>query len=68
MANHKRRFSNIELSFFCGQLAMILTSGISSLEGFSMMLEESENEEEKQILSEIIEQLETGSNLHEALL
>ena len=67
MANHKRKFSNIELSFFCGQLAMILTSGISSLEGFSMMLEESENEEEKQILSEIIEQLETGNNLHEAL-
>lgn len=67
MANHKRKFSNIELSFFCSQLAMILTSGISSMEGLSMMLEESENDEEKQILSVITEQLETGSNLHESL-
>ncbi len=67
MANHKRKFSNIELSFFCSQLAMILTSGISSMEGLSMMMEESENEEEKQILAEMIEQLETGSNLYESL-
>ncbi len=67
MANHKRKFSNIELSFFCSQLAMILTSGISSMEGLSMMMEETESEEEKQILAEMIEQLESGSNLYESL-
>lgn len=67
MANYKRKFSNIELSFFCNQLAMILTSGISSMEGLSMMTDESENEEEKQILKIILSHLENGCNLHEAL-
>jgi len=67
MANHKRKFSNIELSFFCNQLAMILSSGISILEGLSMMREESENEEEKQILIEISAHLEETGNLYESL-
>lgn len=67
MANHKRKFSNIELSFFCNQVAMILTSGISSFEGLSMMQEEAENEEEKQILMEISEHLEETGNLYESL-
>ena len=67
MANHKRKFSNIELSFFCNQLTMILSSGISAMEGFSMMLEEAEKEE-KAIISEILEQLEMGSSLYEAFL
>ena len=67
MANHKRKFSNIELSFFCNQLAMILSSGISAMEGFSMMLEEAEKEE-KAIISEILEQIEMGSSLYEAFL
>ena len=65
MANHKRKFSNIELAFFCNQLAMIQASGISALEGLSMMLEEAEKEE-KEILSEILESLESGNSLYEA--
>lgn len=67
MANHKRKFSNIELSFFCNQLAMILSSGISCFEGLSMMQEESENEEEKQILLEISNHLEATGNLFQSL-
>lgn len=67
MAKHKRKFTNIELSFFCNQLAMILSSGISCLEGLLMMMEETENEEEKIILSDIVSFLNEGRNLHEAL-
>ena len=65
MANHKRKFSNIELSFFCSQLAMIQASGISVLEGLSMMQEEAEKEE-KEIINEILESLESGSPLYES--
>lgn len=67
MAKHKRKFTNIELSFFCNQLAMILSSGISSIEGFTMMMEETENEEEKEILESILSSLNEGKNLHESL-
>lgn len=60
-------FSNIEVSSFCEQIAMILKSGISSLEGITIMLEDSSSPEEKNILQNILENiLETGS-LFEAL-
>ena len=65
MAKYKRKFSNIELSFFCNQLAMILSAGISSIEGFTMMAEDSQNDEEKEILSEILTQLEMGQSLYD---
>lgn len=54
--------SNMEISSFCSQMALILKSGISSMEGISMMLEESESSAEKVILQHIHETLlETGS-------
>lgn len=55
-------FSNSELSAFCGQLALILQSGISSIEGISVMLEDATAEDERQILSLMQDKLtETGS-------
>lgn len=54
--------SNIELASFCSQLALILQSGISSIEGITIMLEDSTSEEEQSILRSILEPLqETGS-------
>ena len=44
-------FSNLELSSFCGQTALILKSGISAMEGLSMMLEDSTSNDEKEILT-----------------
>ena len=40
-------FSNIELSSFCGQTALILKSGISVTEGLTIMLEDAASGEEK---------------------
>lgn len=55
-------FSNGELSAFCGQLALILQSGISSIEGIMVMLEDATTEDERQILSVMQDKLtETGS-------
>ena len=60
-------FSNLELSSFCGQTALILKSGISAMEGLSMMLEDSTSNDEKEILTLLYDKMmETGS-LHQAL-
>ena len=53
--------SNPELSSFSSQLSLILRSGISALEGISIMLEDASSEEEKAILNALSENLqETG--------
>lgn len=59
--------SNMETASFCSQMAMILKSGISSLEGISIMLEEAKDSEEKELLSVIYETLIKTGSLHEAL-
>ena len=51
--------SNNELSMFCGQMSMILHSGISSTEGLSLMAEDSP-EQGKRIIR--ITDFQYGSN------
>lgn len=54
--------SNTEVASFCSQVAMILKSGISSIEGITIMLEETEEKEESALLSSIHSTLiQTGS-------
>lgn len=58
----QKAFSNPELAAFCGQLSLILHSGISSLEGISILLEDSKDPEEQVVLQRLLERLqETGS-------
>ena len=47
-------FSNLELSSFCGQTALILKSGISSMEGLTIMLEDAASSDEKLILEALL--------------
>ena len=49
-----RALNNTELASFCGQLALILRSGISSLEGLSLMLEDTPEGEGRQILEKTL--------------
>lgn len=49
--NTKKLLSNTELASFSGQFSEILKSGISPLEGISIMLEDSSSAEEKEILT-----------------
>lgn len=67
MAYQKPKFTNIELSFFCDQLAMVLASGISAFEGFTLMAEDSESEQERALLTKILSHLENGCSLYESL-
>ena len=57
MNKKQQPFFNPELSGFCSQMAMILHSGISPLEGITIMLEDSTSEQEKEILQRILDTL-----------
>lgn len=60
--------SNSETSAFCSQIAMILKSGISSTEGIAIMMEDTDKNDEKQLLTTIYNTLTQTGNLHESLL
>ena len=60
-------FSNIELSSFCGQTALILKSGISVTEGLSIMLEDAASPEEKEILERLLEGMQETGQLYQAM-
>lgn len=59
--------SNMEVSAFCSQMAMILRSGIFAMEGISIMLEDTEDPEERALLAQIDETLQETGQLHTAL-
>ena len=58
MNKKQQPFFNPELSGFCSQMAMILHSGISPLEGITIMLEDSTSDREKDILQQILDTLQ----------
>ncbi len=60
-------FSNMEVSAFCGQIALILKSGISSMEGITIMMEDASAGEEKEILEFILERMQETGNLYDSL-
>lgn len=60
-------FSNMEAASFCSQMAIILKSGISSIEGITIMLEDTTHEDEKQLLGQIQETLMQTGSLYESL-
>lgn len=59
--------SNAETAAFCAQLSMILCSGISSVEGITIMLEDSTDAQEKELLRKINDSLLHQGFLYEAL-
>lgn len=63
----KKKLSNEELITFCNQMALILKSGISSLEGIYIMEEGDVSGEGKEILKEIREELEMCGMLYTAM-
>lgn len=61
------RLSNSELAAFCSQIAMVLSAGISTTEGISLMLEEANENGEKQLLERISSTLNETGSFFEAL-
>lgn len=54
----KRKLNNEELITFCSQMALILKSGISSLEGIYIMEDGDVSGDGREILKEIREEIE----------
>lgn len=62
-----KTLTNTELSYFCGQMSLILRAGISSIEGLYMMQDDSEaSDEERKLYIEIKHHLDEGGYLYEA--
>ena len=59
--------SNAELASFCGQLAMILRSGISALEGLSIMREDVPAGDGRKLLEDMTGIMETGGSFSDAV-
>lgn len=62
-----KALSNKELTTFCGQMALILRSGISSTEGLSIMLEDAPEDEGQKILQSVLEHMELTGYLAQSL-
>lgn len=64
---HEKMLTNTELAAFCGQMALILHSGISPLEGILTMLEDSTAKAETRILEALRDDLQENGLLAGAL-
>ena len=62
-----RSFSNMELSSFCGQMALILKSGISVMEGLTIMLEDAASGDETAVLNILISHMQETGSLYQAM-
>lgn len=60
-------FSNVELSSFCGQFALILKSGISAIEGLTIMLEDASSADEREILEKLLDNMHETASFTSAL-
>ena len=62
-----KALSNAELASFCGQLALILHAGISSLEGLSIMAEDTPEGEGRTLLQGMLACMEQGGSFSQAV-
>lgn len=67
MTENKKELSNTELALFCEQMAMILGAGISPLEGITVMAQDIDSKEGREILKSIEQEYLTGVTFHMAL-
>lgn len=64
---HQNMLSNLELSEFFHQMGIVLKSGISSLEGLTLLAEDAQNENERSLLINMIEEMELSGSLYQAV-
>lgn len=62
-----KALNNSELASFSSQMALILRSGISSVEGLSLILEDTPSGEGKQILEHVLHSMEETGSFSRAL-
>lgn len=62
-----KMLTSSEISSFCAQMAMIMKSGISIQEGVSILYEDADHPDVKEILKVITDHVDVGEPLHMAL-
>ena len=67
MSKVKKQLSNLELSAFCQQIAMILKTGLPAYYGISILCDEAAYENNKEFLEKIYKPMEQGSTLYETI-
>lgn len=63
----KFKFKTKDLSFFCRQLAAMLTSGISLVKALHILQAQTEDKRQKQVLLDIYEEVQKGRSFSEAI-
>lgn len=63
----KNKLTARELSSFCGQMGMLLHSGISTAEGLHILCDKSKTDADRQILTPLIRSVEENGSLSRAL-
>ena len=66
-ADVKFKFKTKDLSFFCRQLAAMLTSGVSLVKALQILQAQTENKKQKQVLLDIYEEVQKGRSFSEAI-
>lgn len=63
----QKLFTNNEIISFCSQLSMMLSAGITVMEGLRLIQEDTRSKEGKEVLSEILSHFDQGSNFYQAV-
>lgn len=63
----QKKLSSPEIASFCSEMSMILKSGISALEGLELLMEDTQNDLEKALISEMYQTMLAGSSFADAL-
>jgi type IV pilus assembly protein PilC len=67
MSNKKKILSNMELSAFCQQIAMVVNAGLPTYYGISILRDDAPDEQTRALLDRIYTPMEDGQTLYAAL-
>ena len=68
MAQKKSPFTGLALSGFCMQVSLLYQAAVPLYEGLSVMAEDAHTEEEKEILTEMANNLRMGFSFSETVI
>lgn len=60
--------SNTEIAFFCGQMSMMMSAGITVSEALHLLQEDTENTQGKDFIFSMAKMLDSGNSFYESLL
>lgn len=64
----QKPLSYLETAEFCNQMNLMLRAGISTLEALNLLLEDAVSEEERHLLSQMVEDVELNGSLYQAAM